>query len=96
MKKCRVVNVRVSKYDVYIGRRTMWGNPFHIGRDGTRAEVIEKYREFAINNLCIQEYLHRLRGKTLGCHCKPLACHGDVLAELVNELSLPTGKRSKR
>jgi hypothetical protein len=27
--------------------------------------------------------LHELEGKTLGCFCKPLACHGDVLKDLV-------------
>lgn len=30
--------------------------------------------------------LHELKGKTLGCFCSPLACHGDVLVELVNQL----------
>ena len=33
------------------------------------------------------EYRRRiegLRGKTLMCFCKPLACHGDVIAEYLN------------
>jgi len=25
-----------------------------------------------------------LRGKILGCHCKPKACHGDILAEIAD------------
>lgn len=25
-------------------------------------------------------------GKVLGCFCKPKACHGDILAEVLNEL----------
>jgi len=29
---------------VYIGRPSKWGNPFVIGRDGSRADVIAKYR----------------------------------------------------
>ena len=27
--------------------------------------------------------LEPLRGKVLGCYCKPLACHGDVIVELL-------------
>ena len=30
--------------------------------------------------------LGELKGKVLGCFCKPKACHGDVLVELVNDL----------
>ena len=32
----------------YVGRPTVWGNPFVIGRDGTRGEVIAKYREHVV------------------------------------------------
>ena len=39
----RVVNRRKSSFDVYIGRPSKWGNPFEIGKDGTREEVIEKF-----------------------------------------------------
>jgi hypothetical protein len=41
---CRVLNKRTDTHDgaVYIGRGSKWGNPFVIGRDGTRAEVIAK------------------------------------------------------
>ncbi len=38
-----VVNIRTDKYDVFIGRPSKWGNPFIIGKDGTREEVLEKY-----------------------------------------------------
>ncbi len=95
MKKCRVVNVKTSKYDIYIGRGTIWGNLFHIGRDGTRTEVIRKYKVDAIKNKVIMQNLHKLVGKALGCHCKPLACHGDVLVKFVNALKKPKRKRTK-
>jgi hypothetical protein len=39
-----VVHCKREPYDVYIGRPSKWGNPFQIGRDGTRDEVIAKYR----------------------------------------------------
>ena len=80
--KTTVVNVRTSTYDVYIGRPSEWGNPFRIGPDGTRSQVIEKYRIYA--RRFTQEDLKELRGKRLGCYCHPLPCHGDVLASLAD------------
>ena len=38
-----VVHCKHAKYDVYIGRPSPWGNPFEIGKDGNRQEVVEKY-----------------------------------------------------
>lgn len=79
----RVVNVRKESCEVFIGRPSKWGNPFHIGQDGTRQEVIQKYRAWILKSGLLQE-VHQLRGKTLGCYCAPLPCHGDVLLELAN------------
>ena len=44
-----VVNLKhepdaVANGAVLIDRRTRWGNPFVVGRDGTRAQVIARYR----------------------------------------------------
>jgi hypothetical protein len=69
---------------VYIGRPGKWGNPFVIGRDGTRAEVIAKYRGWLLRNTRLMADLQELRGKDLVCWCAPCACHGDVLLELAN------------
>jgi hypothetical protein len=41
-----VANKYYQNYDVYIGRGSKWGNPFVIGKDGDRDEVIAKYREW--------------------------------------------------
>ena len=79
----RVVHCKKEPYDVYIGRPSKWGNPFSIGPDGTRQEVVEKYREFVLAHPQMIEDLDELRGKTLGCWCKPEPCHGDVLIELL-------------
>ena len=78
-----VVHCKKERYDVYIGRPTPWGNPYKIGKDGTREEVIEKYRKSLTASMKadIKKYL---RNKKLGCWCKPKACHGDVLAEIAN------------
>ena len=78
----KVVNCKSKDYDVYIGRPSKWGNPFKIGRDGTREQVIQKFREWIKRQPHLLEELEELRGKRLGCWCKPLPCHGDVLVEL--------------
>jgi hypothetical protein len=83
----RVVHCKKEPYDVYIGRPSKWGNPFKIGKDGTREEVIEKYREYILSKPELLKDLSELKGKILGCWCKPKACHGDVLVELLNENS---------
>ncbi|NOT86462.1 MAG: DUF4326 domain-containing protein [Methylococcaceae bacterium] len=88
-KITRVVNVdKKEKYDVYIGRGSDWGNPYPIGIEGNRDEVIRKYQyDFDRGYLkSSKEQLLKLRGRTLGCHCKPAACHGDVLANYLNSL----------
>ena len=81
----KVVNCKTTKHDVYIGRPSKWGNPFSIGKDGTRSEVIEKYKRWIREQPELMEALSELEGKTLGCWCKPLKCHGDVLVELLIE-----------
>lgn len=81
----RVVHLKHDPYDVRIDRQTHWGNPFVIGKDGTREEVIAKYRDWILSEPDIVAMVKReLRGKTLGCWCAPKACHGDVLLELAN------------
>lgn len=79
----RVVNKYKEDYDIYIGRGSKWGNPFIIDRDGDRARVIMLYRMWITENVELMANLHELRGKTLGCFCKPQPCHGDVLVELL-------------
>lgn len=84
--KTKVVNKYKEPYDVYIGRGSIWGNPFIIGKDGTREEVIEKYREYFLWHTNLLSKVHELKGLTLGCFCKPEACHGDVLAEYADRV----------
>ena len=80
-----VVHCQKDKYDVYIGRPSKWGNPFTIGPDGGRIEVIKKYRAWIKTQPHLIRELPKLKGKILGCWCKPLACHGDVLEEMIEE-----------
>lgn len=77
-----VVNVNYSHYDTYIGRGSIFGNPFIIGVDGSRSDVLMKYMQYAISNKTIMSQLYTLDNKILGCHCKPKKCHGDILKML--------------
>jgi hypothetical protein len=80
-----VVHCKRAAYDVYIGRPSLWGNPFIIGRDGTRAEVVAKYQAWLeARPDMIAKAKAELCGKVLACYCYPLACHGDVLARVAN------------
>lgn len=81
----KVVHCKKEPFDVYIGRPGKWGNPFIIGKDGNRWEVIEKYRRWIQTQPLLLESLSELSGKILGCHCSPLACHGDVLLDLLKQ-----------
>ena len=80
--KTRVVHCKKEDYDIYIGRPSKWGNPF---KDGTRKQVIEKYRKYVLSNRELLDNLDELEGKVLGCWCKPKSCHGDVLVELIEK-----------
>lgn len=68
---------------VYIGRGSKWGNPFIIGKDGTRTEVIEKYHSYLLGKPELLKCLPELFGKDLVCFCSPLPCHGDILIKLL-------------
>ena len=70
---------------VFVGRPTKWGNPFMIGKDGTREQVIKRYRQVLERSPDVQaEVRAELKGKDLLCFCFPLACHADVLLEFAN------------
>ena len=81
-----VVHCKREAFDVYIGRPGPWGNPFVLNRDGTRGEVIAKYRRYLWQRIRREgapfiTQLASLQGKTLGCFCAPKACHGEVLVK---------------
>lgn len=79
-----------------IDRRTFLGNPYFIGNDGTREQVIEKYRlllparydKLSIVKEKIDEILETARKGPiqLACWCSPLPCHGDVIRDFILKL----------
>lgn len=90
MNKTRVVNLYKEPYDVYVGRpgkgqSGYFGNPF---KEETRGESIEKYRIYFSERIKSDpEFRYRvraLRGKVLGCFCKPKNCHADTIVEYLD------------
>lgn len=84
---------RGDDFDVYIGRGTPWGNPFPVGKlEGQyeRDESIALYKTHFEKNILANPSLRKgllgLRGMRLACHCKPLACHGDVIVNYLNSI----------
>ena len=88
-----VVHLKKAPFDVCISRPTIWGNPFSHKegttaryRVATREEAIQRYEEWLLAQPDLVRLVRQeLRGKVLGCWCKPLPCHGDVLARIANE-----------
>lgn len=85
-KRRMVVHCKREKFDVYVGRPSKWGNPFVIGKDGNRDQVIDEYKQWILRQPHLMRALPELKNKVLGCHCAPRACHGDVLRKLVETL----------
>ncbi|MEU6261879.1 DUF4326 domain-containing protein [Saccharopolyspora shandongensis] len=93
----QVVNKHTSTYDVYIGRGSIWGNPFPLARhhtDTDRARVIEQYERHLLASPELMARLPVLRGKRLGCFCAPKPCHGDVLKRYAEAPGLLTTEYS--
>lgn len=64
-----------------------WGNPFSMGGGASRGSVIRRYTSWIMapeRSDLRAEARRDLCGKTLGCFCVPLCCHGHVLAGIAN------------
>lgn len=85
----RVVNRYKEPFDVYIGRGSPFGNPFPITATQSRIQVILDYKDYLNERAETEPFFRKqllgLRGKTLGCYCKPLPCHGDVIAQWLRD-----------
>lgn len=91
-----VVNQRKSKFDINIGRPSLWGNPHVIGYCSLCNKIHDREEAVAYHSEWIQlpeqkwlidrlfELVKREKCVRLGCWCKPLSCHGDILVELLN------------
>lgn len=92
-----VVHCQREDFDVYIGRPSLWANPyshvasahapFHVE---TRAEAVEKYEVWLRQQDVLLDKLIELKGRTLGCWCNPgELCHGQIIIKLIEEIHGP-------
>ena len=73
-----------------MGRGTVWGNRFVVGVDGTREEVLGKFKASAlVSQQLLDRAKRELKGKHLVCSCKPNPCHADLWLAVANDLPLP-------
>lgn len=100
----RVINRYKEPEDIYIGRGSPLGNPYPIGDNTTREQVIEKYKDYlmdqiskgnqsiinALNNIKTQSAYKEVK---LGCFCKPKSCHGDVIKDYLEQSPINTQKK---
>jgi hypothetical protein len=74
----------------YIGRPSRWGNPFKLGRDGDRDEIMANYAVWLDDKLKDETFCKELarlsKATALVCWCKPEACHGDQLVAAMKRL----------
>ena len=78
----KVVNRRLEKETVYIGRGSVFGNPFVLSNTCSREQSIAEYANYVSEEaqLSVLRAIYALpKDAVLGCYCKPLACHGDVI-----------------
>jgi predicted transcriptional regulator len=96
-----VSTIRDKRRGILIDRSTILGNPFIIGKDGTREEVIEKYEKYALKRIKSRDFFYDELKKILRqhkkgvnvilkCHCKPKPCHGDIIKKLVHKIDVKT------
>lgn len=101
IQRRRTKGWRMPENTLSVCRPGPWGNPFVVGRHGTRDECVDKYdwmaaglfdykldniKEQKAANRYIGEHVGKLRGKNLACFCKVGdPCHGDVLLYLANK-----------
>jgi len=79
----KVLNKKISGVPegaVYCGRGSPYGNPYVVGRDGSRAEVCDRFEKEILPTLDVSV----LRGKDLVCFCAPLLCHCDAILKKAN------------
>jgi hypothetical protein len=90
-----VVNIHKEPFDVYIGHTGRsqggyFGNPFRIGHGMSREDAVKRFQRYFIDRIekdsAFKRRILALKGKRLGCFCKPKACHGDVIAEWLNKM----------
>lgn len=92
IQRKRTKGWKMPENTVYVGRPTMWGNPFPCGGNNALAKdsyyqwvVLGQKKHVGVNPPIKEEIIKNLKGKNLACWCKEgEPCHADVLLEIAN------------
>lgn len=99
MKVLNKYKDKIPEDSVYIGRGSLWGNPYPMIKKEDRSYVVEEYQKYLDEQISketiLPEEIRYLDGRDLVCFCAPLPCHGDILLNKVNKYKeqMPTEKR---
>lgn len=85
----RILNLRdggLPRAARRVDRHTPFGNPFRIGPDGTRREVVRKYAVYLEGRLRVDDRFRRMveslrDAEALACWCAPEPCHAEALRD---------------
>lgn len=101
----KVVHCKIEKFDIYIGRPSIYGNPYShkkgttaLFKTETAEEAVSKFKEYLLNNKNLMSKILDLDNKVLGCWCKTLKnpnapCHGDAILEVIEEIKKNSQKK---
>lgn len=82
-----ITNKETGKKERFPKKSSNFANPYKVGKDGNREEVLQKYKIYIEKKLenddTLINELISLKGKNLGCWCYPDPCHGNILLELI-------------
>jgi hypothetical protein len=98
IRRSRAKGARLPENTACVDRSTKWGNPFVVGRHGTRAECVDLHKRLLAGYICVSSDIspnllmayramvvacrHEIKGKNLACWCGVGPCHADVLLEV--------------
>lgn len=81
-----VVHCKREPFTHYIGRPSVFGNPFTVEEHG-RLTAIALFEEWARQEPRVLDAIMALPGNAvLGCWCHKLPCHGHVIIRIWKEL----------
>jgi len=96
-----LVNIHKKQvFDVYIGRHGRghdgyFGNPYS---KGTREQNVSDFKVYFYKRLSedveFKQRVETLRGLRLACFCVPLLCHGMVIIEYLDGISIAEQMKS--
>src|SRR6476620_899123 len=91
IQRSRAKGWKMPANAIYVGRPTVWGNPYVVGSQLMNGETLtaEKavalYEQHLADNFNERDIRHCLRGKDLACWCAlDQPCHADVLLRIAN------------